>query len=247
MHIVSILLAGTAIAMATPAIAQDTAPVMQGADSGEAAIIVTAQKREQNVQDVPVAITVVSADQLASVGGSQLQDLTKLSPSLTITQGGDLNNNVIVLRGVGTSAFSVGIEQSVLVMVDGVANGLPGQGFNDLDDIERVEVLRGPQSTLFGKSASAGVISITTKAPSKTFTGSAEVLVTDDDEQRYSASISGPITSTLGFRINGSVGRFDGNVRELQTDTMINGRDSENIRAKLHFEPSSDFDATLVG
>lgn len=247
MRIVSILMAGTAIAMAAPAIAQDTAPVMQGAESGEAAIIVTAQKREQNVQDVPVAITVVSADQLASVGGSQLQDLTKVSPSLTITQGGDLNNNVIVMRGVGTSAFSVGIEQSVLVMVDGVANGLPGQGFNDLDDIERVEVLRGPQSTLFGKSASAGVISITTKAPSKTFTGSAEILVTDDDEQRYSASISGPITSTLGFRINGSVGRFDGNVRELQTDTMINGRDSENIRAKLHFEPSSDFDATLIG
>ncbi|UZK64717.1 TonB-dependent receptor [Sphingomonas sp. M1-B02] len=241
----SILLATTAVLLSPAAMAQDVPPSGDPVEEGE--IIVTAQKREQNVQDVPVAITVVSGDDLASVGGSQLQDLTKLTPSLTITQGGDLNNNVISLRGVGTSAFSVGVEQSVLVIVDGVAGGLPGQGFNDLADIERVEVLRGPQSTLFGKSASAGVISVTTKAPTSRFSGNAEVMLTDDGEQRYSAGISGPITSTLGFRVNGSVGRFDGNIRELQSGNDINGRDTENVRAKLQFEPSSDFDATLIG
>ncbi|WP_052134519.1 TonB-dependent receptor [Sphingomonas sp. 37zxx] len=249
MNIMSVLMATTALMAGMPAMAQEIAAESSAAQDSAAIadIIVTAQKREQNIQDVPVAITVVSADALASVGGSQLEDLTKLAPSLTITQGGDLNNNVISLRGVGTSAFSVGVEQSVLVIVDGVANGLPGQGFNDLDDIERIEVLRGPQSTLFGKAASAGVISVTTRAPSDNFTGEAQILVTDDNEQRYSLGLSGPITSTLGFRINGSVGRFEGNINELQTGTTINGRDSENVRAKLRFEPSSIFDATLIG
>lgn len=228
------------------------AHAQDAADSGDQPaaydeIIVTAQKRDQNIQDVPAAVTVISGDALGTVGGSQLQDLTKLAPSLTITQGGDINNNVIVLRGVGTAAFSVGVEQSVLVMVDGVVNGLPGQGFSDLDDIERIEVLRGPQSTLFGKAASAGVINITTKAPSTTLTANADVLLTNDDEQRYAAGISGPISDSFSFRINGSVGRFDGNIRELQSGTTINGRNSENIRAKLRFEPSSDFDATLIG
>jgi iron complex outermembrane receptor protein len=210
-------------------------------------IVVTAQKRAQSAQDVPVAMTVIGADALANVGGSRMQDLTQLSPSLTITEGSNQNNHSIVLRGIGTSAFSIGVESAVLVVIDDVATGLPGQGFNDLQDIERIEVLRGPQSTLFGKSASAGVINITTKAPTDEFSGSAEVMVTDDDEQRYSAGLSGPINDELSFRVSAAIGRYDGNIKNLNTDRMINGRDSESYRGKLLWQPSDRFDATVSG
>jgi iron complex outermembrane receptor protein len=228
-----------------PAMAQDS--VSDSAHMLEE-IVVTAQKRAQSAQDVPVAMSVVTADALANVGGgNRLQDLTQLSPSLTITQGSDQNNNSVILRGIGTSAFSVGVEPSVLVVIDDVATGLPGQGFNDLQDIQQVEVLRGPQSTLFGKAASAGVINITTKPPTDHFTGSAEVMVTDDDEQRYAAGLSGPLAEGLSFRVSAAIGRYDGNVKNLTTGNMLNGRNTENYRAKFLWEPSELFDATLSG
>ncbi|MQP65006.1 TonB-dependent receptor [Niveispirillum sp. SYP-B3756] len=232
----------TLMCLAAPAMAQGTA------DNAEYAldeIVVTAQKRQQSAQDVPVAMSVIGGDALANVGGSRLQDLTQLSPSLTVTQGGDQNNNSVVLRGIGTSAFSVGVEAAVLVVIDDVAVGLSGQGFNDLQDIERIEVLRGPQSTLFGKSASAGVINITTKAPTDTFSGSAEVTVTDDDEQRYAAGLSGPISNDLSFRLSAAIGRYDGNIKNVTTGRMINGRDTENYRGKLLWQPSDKFDAAF--
>jgi iron complex outermembrane receptor protein len=224
------LSAVSVIALSSPVLAQQAQDASTVDD-----VIVTAQKRAQSVQDVPIPITVVSAEALANVGGGHLQDLTKLSPSLTITQGTDQNNNSVNLRGVGTSAFSIGVEPSILIVVDDVATGLPGQGFNDLQDIERVEVLRGPQSTLFGKAASAGVISITTRAPSDTLTANAEAMFTSDDEQRYTLGISGPLGDQLGFRLNGSVGR------------RINGRDSDSVRGKLVYRPNDIFDASLIG
>lgn len=242
------LLAGVGLGLiGTPGLGQETAAA-DGADAaGLGDIIVTAQKRAQNVQDVPIAVSVVGGDALEKTGGSQLQDLAKLAPGLTMTTGDQPANNSIIMRGIGTFAFSIGVEPSVLVVVDDVAVGLQAQAFSDLADIERVEVLRGPQSTLFGKAASAGVISITTKAPSKHLTANADVMVTDDDEQRYSVGLSGPLGKVVSFRANATIGRFDGNVRELNTGRMINGRNSENYRVKLMFEPSSNFDATLIG
>lgn len=232
------------LGFAAPAVAQEATV---GSALVLEEIVVTAQKRAQSAQDVPVAMSVIGADALAAVGGSRLQDLTQLSPSLTVTQGGDQNNNSVILRGIGTSAFSIGVEASVLVVIDDVAAGLSGQGFNDLQDIERIEILRGPQSTLFGKAASAGVINITTQAPTDSFTGSAEVMVTDDDEQRYSAGLSGPLAEGLSFRASAAIGRYDGNIRNLVSGRMINGRDSENYRGKLLWEPSDRFDVTLSG
>lgn len=229
-------------ALATPAYAQQTDAERKASSE----IVVTAQKREQNVQDVPVAVTVVTERALESVGGTRLQDLAKLSPGLTISQGDQPGNNSILMRGIGTFALSIGVEPAVLVVVDDVAMGLQAQGFNDLADIERVEVLRGPQSTLFGKAASAGVISITTRAPSDVLTAQASLMLTDDDEQRYAVSLSGPLFEGLSFRANATIGRFDGNVKELTTGRWINGRASENYRFKLRYEPRSDFDATLI-
>jgi iron complex outermembrane recepter protein len=237
------LLAGASTALlATPVFAQTPPPAVE--DAGE--IVVTAQKRSENVQDVPVSVSVVSAEALATSGGSQLSDLPKLATGLTITSGDQPGNNQIFLRGVGTFAFSIGVEPSVLTVVDDIAVGLQAQAFGDLADVERVEVLRGPQSTLFGKAASAGAILVTTKAPSSKFTANAEVMLNDNHEQRYQLGVSGPLgESGFSFRASAVLGRYDGNVRNLTTGHLINGSNSDAFRFKLRFEPNNSFDATL--
>ena len=242
--------------MAAAAVAALYAPVAAQAQSSTDAapsrggieeIIVTAEKRAANVQDVPVAITVLNSDALEKIGGSNFTDIAKMAPSMTFQDGGNPAVSSISLRGVGTFAYGIGVESSVLVVVDDIALAQQSQALTDLADIERIEVLRGPQSTLFGKSASAGVISVTTKQPSDRFTAHAEVKVTDDDEQRYALSVSAPITSTLAFRVSGAMSRYDGNVRNLYTGKMVNGKKSDSVFAKLRWEPSDSFDATLFG
>lgn len=210
-------------------------------------IIVTAEKRSANIQDVPVAITVISADALAKTGATSFTDLTRLAPSMTYQEGGNPAVSTISLRGVGTFAYSIGVESSVLVMVDDVALAQQAQALSDLVDIERVEVLRGPQSTLFGKSASAGVVSVTTRDPSDRVTAKASVMITDDNEQRYSVSLSGPITDTLGLRVSGALGRWEGNVYNVASGKLLNGRDTDSVRGKLRWEPSAGVDFTLSG
>ncbi|MEH6593577.1 MAG: TonB-dependent receptor plug domain-containing protein, partial [Halioglobus sp.] len=117
-------------------------------------IIVTAQKREQSVQDVPLAVTAVSGQMLESLGITQMTDLEQVSPSLTISSGSKNTNGGMQIRGVGTNGvFGIQVEPSVLVVFDDVSQAQGGQAFTNLIDIERVEVLRGPQNTLFGKNA----------------------------------------------------------------------------------------------
>jgi iron complex outermembrane receptor protein len=135
-------------------------------------IVVTAQKREQNLQDVPVAVSAISADQLESRGVAGVTDVARVSPSLTITENTNATGNSINLRGIGTYSFSIGIEPSVAIVVDDVALLQQAQAFSGLNDIARLEVLRGPQGTLFGKNAAAGVINIVTQGPTKQLSGS---------------------------------------------------------------------------
>ena len=134
-------------------------------------VVVTATKRAESVQDVPVAISVVDASTIEALGIDEFTDITKISPSLTINRGDWATNSSFNLRGIGTNVFSTNIEPSVAVIVDDVPLVRSEQAFSDLSEIEAIEVLRGPQSTLFGKSASAGVINIRTKGPSEEFTG----------------------------------------------------------------------------
>jgi len=118
-------------------------------------VIVTAQKREQSVQDVPLAVTVLDAEQIGSAFAVGFEDLQKLVPSVSFTKGSTNRNSAVVVRGIGTISFSTAAEPSVSTVVDGVVLGRSGQAFTDLYDLERLEVLRGPQGTLFGKNASA--------------------------------------------------------------------------------------------
>lgn len=210
-------------------------------------IIVTASKRAENVQDVPLAISVITSQALERSNIREFTDLTKLAPSLTISKTTQPANNSIILRGIGTYAFSIAAEPSVSVVVDDVPLAFQAQAFTDLIDLERVEVLRGPQSTLYGKNASAGLISVITQAPTEEFSARAQFLVTDDDEQRGAITIAGPISKTLGFRLTGSASRYDGNVSNLTTGNKLNGRKDYSVRGRLRWQPDENTDINLIG
>src|SRR3984957_19075166 len=209
-------------------------------------IVVTAQKRAENLQNVPIAVTVVSGDTFTKANVSGFSDLAKFSPSLTTTAGDQPANSAIVIRGVGTFAYSIAAEPSVLVVIDDVAVGYQAQAFTDLVDIDRVEVLNGPQSTLFGKSASAGLVNVTTKAPTDTFTYYGDVMATNDDEERVSLSLSGPISDTLSFRVSGSMRYWGGNVNNLNSGEKIDSDQVGAVRGKLQWRPNDNLLATFT-
>lgn len=203
-------------------------------------VIVTAQKRAESVQDVPLGITALSAEAIARAGITNTTDIVKLSPSLTFTQGNNKQNSAFSIRGVGTQVFSIGVENSVAVVIDDVSTVQAGQALANLADIERIEILRGPQSTLFGKSASAGLINVTTKAPTEEFEGSVGYQVTDDDQNRITASVSGPASDALGFRLSGYWDELDGYYDNLTTGGTLNESKSMGARAKLRWDIHAD-------
>ena len=129
-------------------------------------VIVTSQKRSENLQDVPIAVNAFTADMIQEMGITNAQELAMLTPSMhTITIGNPMKTSIRV-RGIGTAQSDPALEPSVGVFVDGVFLGRSGLAMSDLTDIERIEVLQGPQGTLYGKNTNAGAISIVTKRPS---------------------------------------------------------------------------------
>ena len=238
---------------ASQAYAQDAAPAAPasspaGAASGNSGeIIVTANKRAESVQRVPLAVAVVSPAQLKASGVTQFQDLGRVSPSLVIRTAEQPVNSNISLRGVGTFAFGIGVESSVAVLVDEVPLAFSARAFTDLPDVQRIEVLRGPQSTLYGKSASAGLINIITDDPTSTFKLTANSLLTTDSEYGGNFSASGPINPNLGYVISASYSSWDGNVKNLYNGKEVNGRNAFTTRGKLRWEPVSNLKITLSG
>jgi iron complex outermembrane receptor protein len=209
-------------------------------------IVVTAQKREQNLQDVPVAVTAITADTLVNRNVATVSDLTRLAPSLTVTTGAVPTNNSINLRGIGTVAFSTAIEPSVAVIVDDVALLQQAQAFSGLSDIARIEVLRGPQGTLFGKNASAGALNIVSQGPSATLTGAVSGTATTDDEYRVDAVISGPIAEHVGFRLNGFYGDRDGFIKNVYDGRRLNNDRSYGLRGRLAIDPLPGLTIDLI-
>jgi iron complex outermembrane recepter protein len=243
------LLAGVStVLMATPVFAQSAPPAEADADAGLEEIIVTAQKREQNLQNVPVSVTALSAESLANSRIADFTDLTRAASSLTVTQATSSPNNSIILRGIGTFAFSIGVEPSVAVIVDDLPVVQQAQAFDSLGDVQRIEVLKGPQGTLFGKNASAGVVNIVTKDPSKAFGGSIAFTAATDDDYRAEGSLSGPIGENgSGFRLSGFYHDFKGNVRNLTTGHTLNDQRGIGLRAKIKLVLTDSLDFTLNG
>ena len=216
-----------ALAHAAPAFAQD---------EGLGEIIVTSQKVKENVQDVPIAISVVSSERLEQAGVFSLENIATVVPSVTFRKGTTSANSAIVMRGVGTITFSIAAEPSVSTVVDGVVLSRSGQAFTDLVDIERLEVLRGPQGTLFGRNASAGLVNIVSKGGTDEFEGEARADWFEGNEVRMRAALSGPLAENLTARVTGFYGSFDGNITNVANgDQKINGFENYGARGILDY------------
>jgi iron complex outermembrane receptor protein len=241
------LMATSALAlMATPAFAQDAAPADEG-EIGE--IIVTAQKRSERLQDVPVAVSVVSGATLEAQGGVNIENAQYLVPTLNFRKSGTTINQSLFLRGVGTSTFSIAGEPSVSTVLDGVVYSRAGEAFGDLVDIERLEVLRGPQGTLFGKNASAGVVNIVSKRPTNDFEGSVEASFFTKSEYRGRGIINLPISDKARSRFTGFYGKYDGNIRNINpgVNDRVNGYEHYGFRGIVELDLSEKVKATLIG
>ena len=233
-------------AISLPAMAQE-APVDD--ESVNAEIIVTAQKREQNIQDVPVAVSVISGAALEQQGGINIENAQYLVPSLNFRKSGSALNQSLYLRGVGTTTFSIGGEPSVGTVLDGVVLARSGEAFSDLVDIERIEVLRGPQGTLFGKNASAGVINIVSRRPSDTFGASIEggYFFGNGQEYRVRGGVDAPLSEKIGARVTGFYSKWDGNIRNETLGRRVNGYERYGVRGIVEAKPNDNVTLTLIG
>src|SRR5262245_10304651 len=194
---------------AAPVTAQETEQTQESGRSIET-IVVTAQKREQSLQDVPIVVTAVSEQLLQDTGVKDIKDLTVLTPGLTVTSTSSEAATTARIRGVGTVGDNPGLESSVGVVIDGVYRPRNGVSFGDLGELERIEVLKGPQGTLFGKNTSAGVINIVTKQPSQDFSSQVEVSAGNFGIIEGSASINGGLSEGISGRLYVATRERDG-------------------------------------
>ncbi len=225
-----------AIAVPAAAMAQDAQA--EEDTGGIDVIVVTAQKVAENVQDVPIAISAVTAERLEQTGTTSLEGLTQLVPSVTFRKGTTSANSAIVMRGVGTITFSVAAEPSVSTVVDGIVLSRSGQAFMDLVDAERLEVLRGPQGTLFGKNASAGLVNIVSKGGTDTLEADLRAEWFEGAEYRLRGSVAGPLGGNLSGRFTGFYGSYDGNIKNIFGGTTedVNGYEHYGARGLVDYD-----------
>ncbi|MFZ1988747.1 MAG: TonB-dependent receptor [Alphaproteobacteria bacterium] len=208
-------------------------------------IVVTAEKRAEDLQDLPSSVWVATDETLERAHVRDFDDLVRIAPSLTITKTTQPANSSINIRGVGTYAFSIATKPSVSVIVDDVPQPFQAQAFKALSDVAQIEVLRGPQSTLFGTSATAGVINITTQAPGAAASAGAQVIGTDDGERRFNGFVSGPVSDKLKIRLAVGADYYRGNLYNVFDNHWVDGQNDVEARAKIVFEPTTDWTITL--
>ena len=244
----SFLLASVALCASVPAFAQTAdAAADEGLEQGE--IIVTATQRAQSLSDVPIAVSAVTAESLQNSGATDLRQLNQLSPSLLVSStSSEAGAAVIRIRGIGTVGDNPGLESSVAVFVDGVYRSRGGTALTEMGAVDRVEVLRGPQGTLFGRNASAGLIHIITAKPKFETEGTAEVTYGNFDFWRLVGGVTGALVGdTLAYRLDGVYTRRDGFVEDVISGRDVNNRDRYLLRGQLLFTPNDDLEVRLIG
>lgn len=239
-----------AIAMSVPAVvqAQDEAAVAADA-AGSDEIIVTAQKREQNLQKVPVSISVLSASALSDNRVNGLEQLAQVSPSIGFTNSANTRGQGLSIRGIGTLNFSDGVEPSVSTVIDGVVIGRSAASFFDFNDIQRIEVLRGPQGTLFGKNSSAGALNVVTEKPSL-YDSSLEASASYGTFNDVRLKGTGSLVLDEGraaLRLSGFRSTADGIITNTFNGKKLNNTDSWGVRGKFLFEPSDVTSIYVIG
>ena len=209
-------------------------------------VIVTATKTERTLQEVPVAVSVVNADTIEKANVIDLLDLKAVVPSLDARQYQSTTNATFFIRGFGNGSNNPGVEPSVAIFVDGVYRSKIQGQISDLPMLDRIEVLRGPQSTLFGKNASAGVINIVTKKPSFESFGKVTFEIGDYNSKVAKIYYTGPINDTVAYSFSANVNQRDGQSDNPVTGNKLNDRDRFGYRAELLFAPAEDFSARLT-
>lgn len=208
-------------------------------------ITVTAQKREQTLQDTPVSVAAVTGEQIEQSQIRDAADLQTLVPSLRVSEFATSTNTEFNLRGIGTSSFNPGLEPSVGVFIDGVYRPRSGSAINDLLSVERVEVIRGPQSTLFGRNTPAGVVSVITQAPEFEFGYVGEVTVGNNGMRLARASVTGPISDTMAIRLDGTMHQSDGYI-DIVDGRNANNRARHSWRGQLLWNPGDSTEVRII-
>jgi iron complex outermembrane receptor protein len=241
----SAALIGLAGAGTLPVLAQ-TDTLIPTNDGGLETVTVTARKRAENVQDVPLAVTAVGGDDLDANGTSQIQQLQFQAPGLVVDTPNPRQTS-FAIRGLGNNPAADGLSASVGLYIDGVYLDRPGMANFDLLDLDHIEVLRGPQGTLFGKNTTAGAISVSTQAPDFTFGAKGTVSVGDFGLNSYQASVTGPITDTLAFRLTGYDDNRSGYIQDITTGQDLDSLHRQGLRGQLLWKPDADFRWRLIG
>lgn len=247
----ALLLAGSASwTQGYAADSETPAPVPAGKPAANSSqletVTVTTRRREESSQDVPTPMSVVSGQNLETQRVYRIQDLQQLVPSVNVAYMHARQSSVSI-RGLGNNPASDGLEGSVGLYIDNVYLGRPGMAVFDLMDIEQLEVLRGPQGTLFGKNTTAGVINISTRAPTFTPERSIETSVGEDGYFQTKGTISGPLNDQLAGRFSAYRTRSDGDIKNEYDGHDLNGGSREGFRAQLLFKPNEDFNLRWIG
>jgi iron complex outermembrane receptor protein len=236
-----------ALASAQPAAAPvPSASTSAAADTAIGEVVVTSRFRKERLNSVPIAVSVIDAKAAATKNLNDLETLSQTIPTVDFRSGASNKDRTVFIRGIGTISTSPGVEPSVSTVIDGVVLSRPGQSTLDLVDVDRIEVLRGPQGTLFGKNASAGVINIITQTPRPEFHGYLDGSFYEGAEYRLKAAASGTLVpdKVLGL-VDLLYAHYDGNVRNIYDGTQVNGYDHWGAHGKLLITPSSNLTVTL--
>jgi outer membrane receptor protein involved in Fe transport len=229
--------------LAMPAMAQEA-----GAETDDSTIIVTATRRSEALSDVPIAVSAVTGDTLEKTGATDVRALGQVAPSLLVSGATSEVNFSARIRGIGTVGENPGLESSVGLFIDGVYRSRTGVGLSELGDIERVEVLRGPQGTLFGRNSTAGLINIVTKGPELgTFAGKGSVSYGNYDYWRVDGMLNAPLGDKTAVRLDGVWQKRDGFIENVTAgEPDINDRDRWLVKGQLMFEPSETMSFRLI-
>jgi len=240
------ILSTVALAGGTPlAVAQTATPDSGHESEGLQEVVVTAQKRVERLSDTTVSAAVVNSEHLVQTGVSTLDDLGKAVPSLGASPSPGQNRSGFSMRGISTSVITQGAPSGVAIMVDGVTLAPESMGARQLGDVENVEVLRGPQATLGGRTASAGVVNMVTRGPSHTFGGNLSATFTEDNEQALQGFLTGPISDQLAFSVAGFGSSIEYPTRNLATGDNDRER-AYGGRGKLLYQPTDNLDVILT-
>lgn len=235
-----------------------SAPAALAADAAAAGpvavseVIVTAQKREQRLQDVPVAVSVITAQQLENLGARSIKDITLLTPGFNATTNAGESTTTVRIRGIGSVADNAGLEDAVGIYIDGVYRPRNGVSYNDLGELSDVEILKGPQGTLFGKNTVAGVVQINTQRPSFTFGAFADGEAQNYNGWGFDAGVTGPIVGdVVAGRLYFATHQRDGYLPVAQPPgSTIPAQDDEHmytLRGQLLIAPTDDFKLNIIG